>query len=984
MAVKVTCPACSHEMNLKSVKAGRFKPNCTHCKEPFLLVVSDTDPAQLRVTRIASTATVQASPQSGPQSGAAFAPVTPGIPAQDTAHAAQRHTPRVDNQATMEHSPSSTDSARVFQDSKIDSPTVPTLPAFSVDAAATLAATDSTVRPPSQRTTPLGDDELTLDSPAAMRTVGTAQSAAAATVQTTKQSVSPRVGRAIPVPERLGGYRIIKELGHGGMGAVYLANQLSLDRRVAVKTIQSDWAANPRVIARFIREAYAAAQLTHHNVVQIYDLGQDQNLNFFSMELVEGGSLDDLLKQKGRLPPNEAATYILHAARGLKFAHDHGMIHRDIKPANLMLTKDCLVKVADLGLVKTPFMAEDEQTRTDEDKNLLLASARSQVTGAGSTLGTPAYMSPEQAEDATTVDQRADIYSLGCTFYALLVGKPPYGSLSALEILSKIRTEPIERPDKVVSGIPSQLASIVEKMTAKAREDRYSSLDEVIPELEDYLASTVTSKVDLAKQRADALQNAAEQFAQAPAAKLRRLLPMLFTAACGLGLLLGLLVSFQLALMCFLILVLTPIFITLISSVTGGRSPIIGRVRTLVLGSSIGDWITWLLAGLLMLLAVWALGMLAYAIAGSVLAAAAAASYYWLVTRALTRQRQAALAATGEVLREMRLTGMTESAIGQFMAEFSGRDWEELFETVFDYDLLRQMRSELQSTGKLRGKKRFQAWRDFFVDRLDTRCTSIREERERRVLAKVEIASLKASGVSQRAAEQQASEIASSLVAAASETRALTVVSMSDTAGSAAEAAAKRERIKQMLASARSGKPKSITAKASLATSKLLSHVFGGKLRFAIGVMLLIGCLMWANQNNLFDKAKLSEVSKTVTDSATTITEGDKSFAAGQAVTEQVTQKFGQILSNTQPLAFPVVGPWFTSFAPGVMGVFILISAVWGSWRLTIPATAAAMITLLGPSLGVPALGFSQGAAWLSCGLATLVLCIPILVKPLR
>ena len=230
------------------------------------------------------------------------------------------------------------------------------------------------------------------------------------------------------MPERLGGYRILKVLGRGGMGSVYLAKQLSLDRQVAVKTIQSDWAANPRVIARFIREAYAAAQLTHHNVVQICDLGQDQNVNFFSMELVEGGSLDDLLKQKGRLPPKEAVTYILHAARGLKFAHDHGMIHRDIKPANLMLTKDSLVKVADLGLVKTPALVEDEQTHTDEDKNLMLASARTQVTGAGSTLGTPAYMSPEQAEDAHSVDHRADIYSLGCTFYALLVGKPPYGS----------------------------------------------------------------------------------------------------------------------------------------------------------------------------------------------------------------------------------------------------------------------------------------------------------------------------------------------------------------------------------------------------------------------------------------------------------------------------------------------------------------------------------------------------------------------------
>ncbi len=272
------------------------------------------------------------------------------------------------------------------------------------------------------------------------------------------------------MPERLGGYRILKELGRGGMGAVYLARQLSLNRDVAVKTIQNDWSSNPRAVARFIREAYAAAQLTHHNVVQIYDLGQDNGINFFSMELVEGGSLDELLKRQGRLNPKQAATYVLHAARGLRFAHEHGMIHRDIKPANLMLTRDSLVKVADLGLVKTPSLGEEDESTSGDDNALLLASARSHVTGAGSTLGTPAYMPPEQAEDATQVDHRADIYSLGCTFYALLVGEPPYVNRSAVEILSKIKTEPIQRVDTLVKGLSPQLASIVERMTAKRPE----------------------------------------------------------------------------------------------------------------------------------------------------------------------------------------------------------------------------------------------------------------------------------------------------------------------------------------------------------------------------------------------------------------------------------------------------------------------------------------------------------------------------------
>ncbi len=160
------------------------------------------------------------------------------------------------------------------------------------------------------------------------------------------------------------------------------------------------------------------------------------------MELVPGGSLSDLLMKQGRLDPAVATAMILQAARGLKYAHDHGMVHRDIKPANLMISSDGLVKVADLGLVKTPAM--DEESDAASDRSAMLASANASVTGVGSTMGTPAYMSPEQADDATAVDHRADIYSLGCTFYALLTGTPPFSGASAIEVVSKHRTVPLQ------------------------------------------------------------------------------------------------------------------------------------------------------------------------------------------------------------------------------------------------------------------------------------------------------------------------------------------------------------------------------------------------------------------------------------------------------------------------------------------------------------------------------------------------------------
>jgi len=290
-----------------------------------------------------------------------------------------------------------------------------------------------------------------------------------------------------PTPKKLGGYRIVKVLGEGGMGAVYLAKQISLDRSVALKTIQPQSATSPRVIARFIREAYAAAQLTHHNVVQIYDLGEDAGVNFFSMELVGGGSLEDLMKQKGAIPSKTASMLILQAARGLKFAHDHGMIHRDVKPANLMLTNDGMLKVADLGLVKTPTMEDSVNEISPEDQNLMLSSARTSVTLQGSTMGTPAYMSPEQADDASSVDHRADIYSLGCTYYALLTGRPPFVSDTIIEILSKHKIEKIPRPESIVNNVPGVLGDIIDKMTAKRPEDRYQDLQHVIYDIEVFL-----------------------------------------------------------------------------------------------------------------------------------------------------------------------------------------------------------------------------------------------------------------------------------------------------------------------------------------------------------------------------------------------------------------------------------------------------------------------------------------------------------------
>lgn len=323
MNYKIACPLCQHAFSIKDPKPGKFKPKCSACSQAFALVVESGDPVQIKVGKLAKAV---AKPIDQTH-------ILEPSPTKPTAHD--------DLQATG------------LERQETAPPSV-TLPSEFSHNASGAVGLDATMDQSDDQD--FSVNEATMDSNvlAAASSVGKSSASKGASMKASEgaKSGAPAGSNASSpalMLNRLGGYKILSELGAGGMGSVYLAKQISLDRSCALKTIQAHWAKNPRVIARFIREAYAAAQLTHHNVVQIYDLGQDSGTNYFSMELVSGGSLDDQLKSKGKLPPKLAATLILQASRGLKFAHDHGMVHRDIKPANLMMTADGLVKVADWG-----------------------------------------------------------------------------------------------------------------------------------------------------------------------------------------------------------------------------------------------------------------------------------------------------------------------------------------------------------------------------------------------------------------------------------------------------------------------------------------------------------------------------------------------------------------------------------------------------------------------------------------------------------
>jgi serine/threonine protein kinase len=268
-----------------------------------------------------------------------------------------------------------------------------------------------------------------------------------------------------PVPTELANnpqYEVLRELGRGGMGVVYLARNKLMDRLEVLKVVNKALLDRPAAVERFLREIRSAARLNHPNVVAAYSTVQSGELLAFAMEYVEGEDLAKLVQTQGRLPVDQACCYVQQAALGLQHAFEKKMVHRDIKPQNLIRTRQGerhIVKVLDFGLAKV--------TRADsEDPS---------ITDDGAMLGTPGYVAPEQTLDAANADIRADIYSLGCTLYYLLTGAAPFTGRSRYEVLQAHQGLEAKPLNLVRPEVPGELAAVARKMMAKDPAKRYQT-----------------------------------------------------------------------------------------------------------------------------------------------------------------------------------------------------------------------------------------------------------------------------------------------------------------------------------------------------------------------------------------------------------------------------------------------------------------------------------------------------------------------------
>ena len=759
---------------------------------------------------------------------------------------------------------------------------------------------------------------------------------------------------AIPSPSTLGGFRIQELLGRGAMGAVYLAKNLSLPRPVALKVMRPDWARHPTYVSRFTRDAYAAAQLNHPNVVQLYDFGEDDGTTYASMEYVRGPSLAQLIRHVRRLDSEAAAGMVLHAARGLKAAHDQGFVHRDIKPANLLASVEGLVKVADLGLAKTPAVAEVEAAMDAGVSTITRPAAKSLLADAGpitlvnAAMGTPEFMAPEQAQDALGVDGRADIYSLGCTFYLLVTGQPPFEGKTAIELMSKHATEPLAPPETIARDVPKALSDIILKMTAKRPEDRYANVAELIKALEGCLGLPGAHEFLPREEHASLLGECAFGFNNAPTARLRRRIR--WGASAGLAALAALAALARQPILVGGLVGLGVMTALAYFVVNGVRRPsfLFDKVRAFLLGGSLVDWLVAVAVLGLSVTLLYVFHLFWGWVFFGIVAALAAMGLHLKVDQPLDAERAEPLEKTRAMLRALRFKGVDEDTIRQFVARYSGKHWDEFFEALFGYEVMLDARRRRGRSERGLFRWKHAAWRDPIIAWIDAKQQARRAARDTKRLQKIEEESLVAQGVNLLTARRKAQRIAEAMVAVAAELKA---------------AAAREETPRPIGRALRDAalKPEQLLVEHESGlidrrSGGVLAILVGPKVRFLCGALLMAGFLAWVHQNEIVTREHLLRLKDAATKAVETRDVEALRKVDLDIKIDKPTKAVEVDLPRVPAEAARVLG-LFNSFNPGVAGLILLVSACFGGIRVGLGAFAGAGVALLGSVLHLPAIG---------------------------
>ena len=771
-------------------------------------------------------------------------------------------------------------------------------------------------------------------------------------------SVENNVDESKPntVPVRIGGFRLIKQIGLGGMGTVFRAKQVSLDREVAIKILRPRCLKNPNFLARFTREAFAAAQLIHHNMVQIYDIGSQDDIHYFSMELVHGESLHQILKEKEKLDVDTSVGYALQAARGLHFAHEQGMVHRDIKPSNLMLNKQGIIKVADLGLVRVNAMAElpAGSGSTETVGSSRLSSKDQYTTQMGMSVGTPAFMSPEQWL-TPEVDGRADIYSLGCTLYTLVTGQLAFTGRTHEEISSKHRGQLYKPVKEFVRDVPDEFVKLLLKMMHPDVSQRFQSMGEVIKALERYLGVASKANFTPEKEQVALLEKSIDDYNSASWSRYRSATVRFLTIASLICVALGFFFSLGLlaGASAFLLTMAVTYFLM------GGlfeKTHLFTRLKEFVFNSRPLDWVTWLVgAGVLSVVALvsnqlWPIGM------GAVFGLIFGVLLYVVFDRVLSRQRDPAIDNAQSLFKTMRQKGCDEDAIRQFVCRYGGRDWEEFYEALFGYTAKLDARHWITGeSGKLRRK--FRTWREPVIRAIDSSIDRRQQKREIAFLQKVEFSRLLDQGMAEDEAKKQARAHARRTVNEKAELSILRrkkkrqkaklesqqhAIAAQSPSMPLAETAPELD-VKHQLEQSDSNASGEMDPSVSLELSNrgllaridgVLYFLFGPRIRFFAGAILLTLCLLWMHQNNLFQQLRDSE--------------GTFDGAMLLLNPPEEVEPFSISFVDSK------LTDWIFGYRMGLAGILLIASTITMNWIVTPFMLISVVVLMFGERFGLP------------------------------
>lgn len=770
-----------------------------------------------------------------------------------------------------------------------------------------------------------------------------------------------RLGR-LPrgTPRLLAGHVVLKLLGHGPRGKTLLARPLSLAKPVVLKLISADRSRDAVFVERHLREALAASKLSSPHLARIVEIGRDGHSVYTAAEYVLGATLAEEMARRGRVEPRLAASWILQAARGLADAHAQGIWHRDVKPENLRLSRDGLVVVDDLGLETTPSLAAAE-SRLDQAGRKGPAGRASTASRdaapsapeiARAVVGTPSYMAPEQARDALVIDGRADIYSLGCVFYALVTGRPPYSKATASELIAGHQDEAMIPPREFVPNIPPAIADIIEAMTRKDPGERPPNMAAVVNALEDCLGLRTGAAEAEERAYREAIREASALINDAPENLLRRRI-LLGAGGAWLALLFLFVV-----LGAFRPAVVIAGFGALVGASLGFSSKplkpagLLDSGRELILGDGLRSWIivAVVVAVLLGLVVSWGLvGVLLFL---GVCVGALLGAYHYYVERPCASIFDEAASRVSVALKHLRKAGYDERTARWTLAAEAGAAWEPLFATVFGARALELQRFRNALDATILERLSWRGWAERLVSALlDMR----RDARLRRLFQEVEEARLEAEGLNLMTARRRSWRISKAIILAAAEWRDEQLALQSAGAPAGASGPTLPQRLREAVESPenilehRESHPGPFRRR----LESLSTLLFGRATRAALGASMLVGLAFWLHNHKIVTASQVGEAAAEVGRAARQAAENADPSRLQEiqvAIPVERSRLFEPLDNSSLPKPLRAI----PGANLGVAGILLLIASLFPSRAVGFFGFAAAFVVLLGPSWNLP------------------------------